>query len=49
VTEPAEVAFCRAFGTDLGFFSYVYGQKPELGKHFSDAMAGTVKLSYEVG
>jgi len=48
VAEPGQTAFCRAYGTELGFFNYV-NKHAEMSKRFNDAMAGTMNLSYETG
>ncbi|KAA8893850.1 O-methyltransferase-domain-containing protein [Sphaerosporella brunnea] len=48
LVEPTDAPFCKAFNTNSGFFDYVYKEKPEMGEKFGKAMAGTLKLSYEV-
>jgi len=37
------------FERTWAFFEHVFQQDPSMGKRFTEAMAGTVKLSYEVG
>jgi hypothetical protein len=49
IEEPSDVAFCKAYNTEKTFFEHVFRQEPSMGKRFTEAMAGTVKLSYEVG
>ncbi|KAI5779405.1 O-methyltransferase-domain-containing protein [Geopyxis carbonaria] len=48
-TNPAAVSFCTAYDTPHPYFTHVFAHAPAMGVRFTNAMAATVTLSYEVG